>query len=58
MAYFTVRSFWNCLGLAALLVFTEAAAAETVSRIRDSGVIRIGHRADALPHSYGHLEQS
>ena len=52
MAYFTVRSFWNCLGLAALLVFTEAAAAETLSRIRDSGVIRIGHRADALPHSY------
>lgn len=39
-----------CILLAMLL--PQAAAADTLARIRDSGTIRVGHRVDALPHSY------
>jgi ABC-type amino acid transport substrate-binding protein len=31
---------------------TQAAAAATLDRVRDSGVFRIGYRADAKPYSY------
>lgn len=40
--------------LPALLVFlsVQAAAADTLKRIQEFGVIRLGHRADAYPHSF------
>jgi polar amino acid transport system substrate-binding protein len=31
---------------------TQAANADTLKRVQDSGVLRIGHRADARPHSF------
>jgi ABC-type amino acid transport substrate-binding protein len=37
---------------AALAIVTQAAAAATLDRVRDSGVFRIGYRADAKPYSY------
>jgi ABC-type amino acid transport substrate-binding protein len=37
---------------AALAVLSQPAAAATLDRIRDSGVFRIGYRADAKPYSY------
>jgi ABC-type amino acid transport substrate-binding protein len=41
------------LPLAAVLaVLSQAAAAATLDRIRDSGAIRLGYRADAKPYSY------
>lgn len=45
---------WRILGasFAALLTLSSAASADTLKRIQESGAIRIGHRADALPHSY------
>ncbi len=38
--------------LAALLIAGQAASAATLDRVRDSGVFRIGYRADAKPYSY------
>jgi ABC-type amino acid transport substrate-binding protein len=38
--------------VAALLVLPQSVAAQTLERIRDSGVLRIGYREDAAPHSY------
>jgi polar amino acid transport system substrate-binding protein len=46
------QTFGVWIALALLLTFTGAAAADTLKRVQDSGVIRIGYRADALPHSY------
>jgi ABC-type amino acid transport substrate-binding protein len=44
---------WRLLALVvALVVGGEAAAAGTLERVRDSGVFRIGYRADAKPYSY------
>ena len=41
------------LALAAVLALTaEPATAATLDRVRDSGVLRIGYRADAKPYSY------
>jgi ABC-type amino acid transport substrate-binding protein len=37
---------------AALAIVAQAAAAATLDRVRDSGVFRIGYRADAKPYSY------
>jgi len=37
---------------AVLAVLSQPALAATLDRIRDSGVIRIGYRADAKPYSY------
>src|SRR5437868_2494955 len=37
---------------ATLAIATQAAAAATLDRVRDSGVFRIGYRADAEPYSY------
>ena len=37
---------------AALAIATQTAAAATLDRVRDSGVFRIGYRADAKPYSY------
>jgi ABC-type amino acid transport substrate-binding protein len=38
--------------LAAALVIASQAAAGTIERVRDTGVFRIGYRADAKPYSY------
>ena len=38
--------------VAALLVLPQSVAAQTLERIRDSGVVRIGYREDAAPYSY------
>lgn len=38
--------------LAALALLPQAASAGTLDRVRDSGVFRIGYRADAKPYSY------
>jgi ABC-type amino acid transport substrate-binding protein len=38
--------------LTAALVFASQAAAATLDRIRETGVFRIGYRADAKPYSY------
>ncbi|MBX9825037.1 MAG: amino acid ABC transporter substrate-binding protein [Xanthobacteraceae bacterium] len=38
--------------LAALAVLPQAASAGALDRVRDSGVFRIGYRADAKPYSY------
>jgi ABC-type amino acid transport substrate-binding protein len=38
--------------LAALVLTPQAASAGTLDRVRDSGVFRIGYRADAKPYSY------
>jgi ABC-type amino acid transport substrate-binding protein len=44
---------WRLLALVvALVVGGEAAAAGTLERVRDTGVFRIGYRADAKPYSY------
>jgi len=44
---------WRLLVLVvALVAGGEAAAAGTLERVRDSGVFRIGYRADAKPYSY------
>lgn len=44
---------WRLLALVvALVAGGEAAAAGTLERVRDSGVFRIGYRADAKPYSY------
>src|ERR1043165_912653 len=44
---------WRLLALVvALAVGGEAAVAGTLERVRDSGVFRIGYRADARPYSY------
>jgi ABC-type amino acid transport substrate-binding protein len=44
---------WRVLALGvALVVGGETAAAGTLERVRDSGVFRIGYRADAKPYSY------
>jgi ABC-type amino acid transport substrate-binding protein len=40
------------LGLIAIILAPQAAAAGTLDRVRDSGVFRIGYRADAKPYSY------
>ena len=40
------------LALMVLALSAEAAAAATLDRVRDSGVFRIGYRADAKPYSY------
>ena len=40
------------LALVALALSAEAAAAATLDRVRDTGVFRIGYRADARPYSY------
>jgi len=45
------RTFVAVIGLGALLA-TSNVFADTLKRIAESGVIRIGHRSDALPHSY------
>jgi ABC-type amino acid transport substrate-binding protein len=36
----------------ALVIASQAAAAGTLERVRDSGVFRIGYRVDAKPYSY------
>lgn len=36
----------------ALVIASQAAAAGTLERVRDSGVFRIGYRTDAKPYSY------
>jgi polar amino acid transport system substrate-binding protein len=36
-----------------LALAAQTAAADTLKRVQESGVIRIGHRADARPHSFG-----
>jgi len=41
-----------CLALAALLPALSGAAAGTLDRIRDTGVLKIGYREDAPPFSY------
>jgi ABC-type amino acid transport substrate-binding protein len=38
--------------LAAALVIASQASAGTIERVRDTGVFRIGYRADAKPYSY------
>jgi ABC-type amino acid transport substrate-binding protein len=38
--------------VAALLMLPLPAAAQTLERVRDSGVLRIGYRDDAAPYSY------
>jgi ABC-type amino acid transport substrate-binding protein len=38
--------------VAALLVLPMSVAAQTLERVRDSGVLKIGYREDAAPHSY------
>jgi ABC-type amino acid transport substrate-binding protein len=38
--------------LAALVLTPQSASAGTLDRVRDSGVFRIGYRADAKPYSY------
>jgi ABC-type amino acid transport substrate-binding protein len=38
--------------LAAALLFASQAAAGTIERVRETGVFRIGYRADARPYSY------
>lgn len=45
------RSFVALVALSTLLG-TPDVLADTLKRVAESGVIRIGHRADALPHSY------
>jgi ABC-type amino acid transport substrate-binding protein len=40
------------LGLTAVALAPQAVAAGTLERVRDSGVFRIGYRADAKPYSY------
>jgi polar amino acid transport system substrate-binding protein/glutamate/aspartate transport system substrate-binding protein len=40
------------LTVAMALVLPVAAAAQTLERVRDSGVLRIGYREDAAPYSY------
>ena len=37
---------------AVLATASQAAGAATLDRIRDTGVFRIGYRADAKPYSY------
>ena len=37
---------------AALLMFVSAAAAGTLDRVRESGVLKIGYRLDAQPFSF------
>jgi ABC-type amino acid transport substrate-binding protein len=41
-----------CASLAALVLVPQTAAAGTLDRVRDSGVFRIGYRADAKPYSF------
>ncbi len=44
----------RALAVAALLFIAgQSAYADTLKRIQESGVIRLGHRVDARPHSYG-----
>jgi ABC-type amino acid transport substrate-binding protein len=38
--------------VAALLVLPMSVAAQTLERVRDSGVLKIGYREDAAPYSY------
>ena len=38
--------------VAVALVLPVSAAAQTLERVRDSGVLKIGYREDAAPHSY------
>jgi ABC-type amino acid transport substrate-binding protein len=38
--------------IVAFVIASQAAAAGTLQRVRDSGVFRIGYRADAKPYSY------
>lgn len=52
MKFIGRRTFGVSVAVAALLFFSGLAAADTLKRIQDSGVIRIGYRADAVPHSY------
>ena len=42
----------TALALIVLALSAEAAAAATLDRVRDTGVFRIGYRADARPYSY------
>jgi ABC-type amino acid transport substrate-binding protein len=42
----------TALALIVLALSAEAAAAATLDRVRDTGVFRIGYRADAKPYSY------
>ena len=46
------RRFAAALSLAVLTTAGSVAVAETLDRIRDSGVIRLGYRLDAAPLSY------
>ncbi|HMN50537.1 MAG TPA: amino acid ABC transporter substrate-binding protein [Xanthobacteraceae bacterium] len=45
-----LRSVW--LVAAVLAAWLTTASADTLKRIGESGIIRIGHRADAQPHSF------
>ncbi len=36
-----------------ICITAQAAYADTLKRVQETGVIRIGHRADARPHSFG-----
>ena len=38
--------------VAVALVLPVSAAAQTLERVRDSGVLKIGYREDAAPYSY------